>query len=54
MKDTPVVTERKVYARQSDESAVRETEYLCSIPGMRDSLMEGLNTPIAECYKTVQ
>jgi antitoxin YefM len=26
-----------------------ETLYLCSVPGMRKRIMEGLKTPISEC-----
>ena len=35
----------------SDEeySGMIETLYLTSIPGMREKLIEGLNTPIEEC-----
>lgn len=28
-----------------------ETEYLLSIPGMRESIIEGNNTPLDECYE---
>lgn len=30
-------------------SALQETLYLLSIPGMRESIQEGLATPIEEC-----
>ena len=29
--------------------SIQETLYLVSIPKMRDSIIEGLNTPISEC-----
>ena len=29
--------------------SIQETLYLISIPKMRNSIVEGLNTPIAEC-----
>jgi PHD/YefM family antitoxin component YafN of YafNO toxin-antitoxin module len=29
--------------------AIQETLYLIAIPGMRDSIVNGLNTPIEEC-----
>lgn len=29
--------------------AIRETLYLLSIPGMRESIREGMNTPLDEC-----
>ena len=28
-----------------------ETEYLMSIPGMRDIIVEGINTPLSECLE---
>lgn len=33
---------------EEDWRAVQETLYLMSIPGMRESLIEGMNTPIEE------
>ena len=32
-----------------DWKAIQETMYLLSIPGMRESIKEGLNTKIEEC-----
>ena len=29
--------------------SLQETLYLLSIPGMRESIIEGLNTPVEEC-----
>lgn len=34
---------------EEDWRAVQETLYLTSIPGMRDSIREGLETPVGEC-----
>lgn len=34
---------------EEDWSAINETLYLCSIPGMRESLIEGMNADDAEC-----
>ena len=34
---------------EDDWRAVEETLYLTSIPGMRESIINGLNTPIEEC-----
>jgi prevent-host-death family protein len=34
---------------EDDWRAVSETLYLLSIPGMRESIREGLQTPIEEC-----
>ena len=28
-----------------------ETEYLMSIPGMKDVIIEGINTPLSECLE---
>jgi len=34
---------------EDDWRAVQETLYLTSIPGMRESIQEGLVTPVGEC-----
>ena len=34
---------------ENDWRAINETLYLLSIPGMRESIRDGLNTPINEC-----
>jgi antitoxin YefM len=34
---------------EKDWSAIQETLYLLSIPGMRESIKEGLATPIEDC-----
>lgn len=34
---------------EDDWRAIEETLYLLSIPGMRDSIRKGLDTPIEEC-----
>jgi len=33
---------------------VQETLYLLSVPGMRESIREGLATPIEECDRTLE
>lgn len=38
-----------VLISQEDWSAIQETLYLLSIPGMRESIKEGLATPVVEC-----
>jgi prevent-host-death family protein len=38
-----------VLVGEDDWRAVQETLYLVSIPGMRESLIEGLATPVDEC-----
>ncbi|TAJ78931.1 MAG: type II toxin-antitoxin system Phd/YefM family antitoxin [Gallionellaceae bacterium] len=35
----------------SDWAAIQETMYLLSVPGMRESIREGLSTPVAACSK---
>jgi prevent-host-death family protein len=40
-----------VLVSEEDWRAVEETLYLNSVPGMRDSILKGLATPIAECDK---
>lgn len=34
-----------------DWSAIQESLFLLSVPGMRDSIIEGLTTPADECSK---
>jgi antitoxin YefM len=34
---------------EEDWKAIQETMYLLSIPGMRESIREGLGTPLNEC-----
>ncbi|MBD2201981.1 type II toxin-antitoxin system Phd/YefM family antitoxin [Calothrix sp. FACHB-1219] len=36
---------------EKDWSAIQETLYLLSVPGMGESIKEGLATPLAECDK---
>ena len=38
-----------VLVSEEDWNAIQETLYLLSIPGMRDSIKEGLDTPINNC-----
>ena len=38
-----------VLISEDDWRAIQETLYLLSIPGMRESIREGLNTPIEKC-----
>jgi prevent-host-death family protein len=38
-----------VLISEDDWRAVQETLYLLSIPGMRESIREGLETPFEEC-----
>jgi len=36
---------------EEDWNAIRETAYLVSVPGLRESIIEGLATPIEQCEK---
>ncbi len=35
---------------EKDWSAIQETLYLLSVPGMRELIKEGLATPVEECH----
>ena len=36
---------------EDDWNAINETLYLLSIPGMRESLRDGINTDLTQCDK---
>jgi len=36
---------------EDDWRAIQETLHLCSVPGIRESIVEGLRTPIEDCAK---
>lgn len=38
-----------VVLSEEDYNGLIETVYLSSVPGMREKITEGLNTPISEC-----
>ena len=38
-----------VLVSEDDWRAIQETLYLTSIPGMRESIVKGLKTPVAKC-----
>ena len=40
-----------VLVSEDDWRSIQETLYLVSIPGLRDSIREGLAKPISECDK---
>ena len=52
---TPILITGKrsnaVLIAEEDWRAIQETVHLLSIPGMRESIREGLNTTIEECAK---
>ncbi len=43
-----------VLVSEEDWRAIQETLYLLDIPGMRESISEGLATPIEECSKDAE
>jgi prevent-host-death family protein len=43
-----------VLVSAADWSAIQETLYLSSIPGMKDSIRKGLTTPVRECSKELK
>ncbi|HHJ12302.1 MAG TPA: type II toxin-antitoxin system Phd/YefM family antitoxin [Chromatiales bacterium] len=38
-----------VLVSEEDWNAISETLYLLSVPGMRESIREGMETPVPEC-----
>ena len=38
-----------VLVSEDDWRAIQETLYLQSVPGMRESILEGMRTPVDEC-----
>lgn len=40
-----------VVLSEEDYRSIQETLYLCSIPGMREKIIEGLNTPLEDCVE---
>ncbi|MEO1122580.1 MAG: type II toxin-antitoxin system Phd/YefM family antitoxin [Cyanobacteria bacterium J06639_16] len=39
-----------VLLSEEDCSSIQETLYLLSVPGMRESIKAGMDTPIEDCY----
>lgn len=42
-----------VLISEEDWRAIQETLYLTSIPGMRESIRQGLETPLEECDEDI-
>ncbi|PFG10564.1 MULTISPECIES: type II toxin-antitoxin system Phd/YefM family antitoxin [unclassified Marinobacter] len=40
---------KAVLVSEDDWTAIQETLYLLSVPGMRESIREGMETPMDEC-----
>ncbi len=45
---------RAVLISEDDWRSIQETLYLLNIPGMRESIREGLATPVDECTKDIE
>ncbi len=43
-----------VLLSETDWDSIQETLYLLSIPGMKESIQEGLQTPIEECDEKLE
>ena len=43
-----------VLVSETDWASVQETLYLLSVPGMRESIREGLVTPIEDCSRALE
>jgi prevent-host-death family protein len=43
-----------VLISEEDWRAVKETLYLLSVPGMRESIVEGLETPVEKLFDEVE
>ena len=41
----------KIKKLEEDYAAMQETMYLSSVPGMRDKIIKGINTPLDECVE---
>lgn len=42
-----------VLISEDDWRAIQETLYLLSVPGMRESIRQGLKTPVSRCRQTL-
>ncbi len=42
-----------VLISEEDWRAIQETLFLTSMPGMRESIQEGLDTPVVECDEDI-
>ncbi len=44
---------RAVLVSEEDWKAMQETLFLLSVPGMRESIREGMETPVEDCSETL-
>jgi antitoxin YefM len=42
-----------VLLSEDDWRSIQETLYLLSVPGMRESIIDGLKTPMSKCAKKI-
>ena len=50
------ITGRKgsaVLISEADWRSIQETLFLLSVPGMRESIVEGMNTPVEDCSEDI-
>jgi PHD/YefM family antitoxin component YafN of YafNO toxin-antitoxin module len=47
-------TSNAVLFSEADSASVQETLYLLSVPGMRQSIREGMATPIEDCDRPLE
>jgi len=45
---------KAVLISEEDWEAIQETLYLLSVPGMRESIREGMDTPVEECDEELE
>jgi prevent-host-death family protein len=45
---------KAVLISEEDWTAIQETLFLLSVPGMRESIREGMDTPVEECGKELE
>jgi len=45
---------RAVLVSEKDFSAMQEKAYLLSIPGMKESIVKGLKTPLKSCSRSIK
>ena len=53
-KDVQILEDNSVLISEVEWRGIQETIYLLSIPKMRESIVEGLSTPIHDCSETLE
>ena len=43
-----------VLVSEEDWRSIEETLFLLSVPGMRESILDGMNTPLSKCLKELK